>query len=114
MVAMSLVLAPLLLRGLKLAAKTPYAMRRWREKLAQAGVDESIFMDALVINPTPLPLRTHFKIITGNRLGAIGLVTGTIGFKHASGYEVILQLSDGETLFVPPMWLVPASVERTS
>ena len=42
MVAMSLVLAPLLLRGLKLAAKTPYAMRRWREKLAQAGVDESL------------------------------------------------------------------------
>lgn len=50
----------------------------------------------------------RYVVIEGSkRRGLRGRVTGIIGFRHASGYEVILQLDSGRLDSFAPMSLVP-------
>lgn len=92
---------------------TTYLFRRWLEKLAAIGLSENDLTSIFAVNPAPPELQTHFQVINGKNQGQIGKVLGTIGFKHAAGYEVVLRLSDGKTIAVPPMWLVPAPADES-
>lgn len=50
-----------------------------------------------------------YRVGSGNaRVGSYGRTIGIIALKHSSGYEVVLQLTDGTVDTFSPMQLFPA------
>lgn len=83
-----------------------------KSKLLRLGLDEQAFHGALEANPAPEGLRPSYQLIEGHHRGKTGRAMGTISFKHSHAYMVVLQLPDGQTLVVPPMWCVSAPAEE--
>lgn len=58
---------------------------------------------------TPDPAGARWEVGPGDkRAGQVGTCLGIIGFRHASGYEVVLQLDNGRIDSFAPLSLLPA------
>lgn len=84
-----------------------------KSKLNQLGLDEQAFYGALEVNPAPEGLRHSYQLVEGRHLGKTGRAMGTISFKHSRAYMVVLQLTDGQILVVPPTWCAAAPVKES-